>query len=57
VELTTAIRVRWRTPARTPAHSLALAYEAITAAHSATSVGTMLRRPELPDVAATQYRP
>ena len=40
-----------------PAHSFARAYEAIVIAHSSASLGMMLLRPELPEVADTQYLP
>jgi hypothetical protein len=57
VELTTAIRTGCSGLAWMPDHSLARAYEAIAVAHSCASLGTTLFRPELPEVAETQYRP
>src|SRR5690348_4159646 len=57
VELTTATLAGCSGPALIPAHSLARPYDAISVAHSLTSLGMMLLRPELPDVADTQYRP
>lgn len=54
VELTTAMVVRRVSPAETPAHSLARAYDAITVAHSRSVLGTRHLSPELPEVDDTQ---
>jgi hypothetical protein len=56
VELTTAMLTRCVKPDVMPAHSLALPYDAMIIAHSVASLGKMLLRPELPEVAETQYR-